>query len=99
MTVHSGSTGAIARAGYTGAGPGQNTARSIRNMVCNLRGRGKTVDPVRVKGHESTPYNEKADILARRATEKLGYSRVMSIAHPKLRIAEKFRSAKSAWHD
>jgi ribonuclease HI len=57
MTVHSDSTSAIARAGHTGAGPGESRARNIRNMVCNLRGRGKTVDLVWVKGHEDTPGN------------------------------------------
>jgi hypothetical protein len=28
-----------------------------------------------------------------------GYSRVMSITHLKLRISEKFRKAKTTWHD
>jgi hypothetical protein len=93
MTVHSDSTSAIARAVHTAARPGQNVARNIQNMVCSLRNRGKTVDLVWVKGHEGTPGNKKADGLAGKA----GYSRVMSIAHLKLRIAEKFRSAKEAW--
>jgi ribonuclease HI len=96
MTVHSDSTSAIARAGHTGAGPGQSVARNMRNMVCSLRNRGKTVDLVWVKGHEATPGNEKADVLAGKAAEKAGYSRVMSIAHLKLRISDRFRSAKEA---
>jgi hypothetical protein len=91
MTVHSDSTSAIARASHTGAGPGQNVAQNIRNMVCSLRNGGKTVDIVWVKGHQGTPGN---DTLARKAAEKAGYSRVMSIAHLRLRISEKFRNAK-----
>jgi hypothetical protein len=47
-----------------------------------------------VKGHEGTPGNEKADILAGKAAEKLGYSKVMSLAHLKLQISEKFKKAK-----
>jgi ribonuclease HI len=96
MTVHSDSTSAVARAGHTGAGPSQSVARSIRNMVCSLRGQGKTIDLVWVKRHQGTPGNEKADALAGRATEKEGYSKVMSIAHLKLRISGKFRNAKES---
>jgi ribonuclease HI len=98
LTIHSNSTSAIARAGHTGAGPGQNTARNIWSMVCVLRGERKTVDLTWVKGHQGTPGNEKADVLAGRAAEKTGYSKVMSIAHLKLRISEKFRNAKESWH-
>jgi hypothetical protein len=39
-----------------------------------------------------------ADALAGRAAERPGYSRLMSIAHLKLRISEKFRKAKESWH-
>jgi hypothetical protein len=35
---------------YLVSGPGQGTAWSIRNMVCNLRGKGRTMDLVWVKG-------------------------------------------------
>jgi hypothetical protein len=82
----------------TSASGGQTTARKIRNMVSILQGRGKTIDLVWVKGHEDTPGNEKADVLTGRAAEKTGHSKVMSIAHLKLRISEKFRNAKEAWH-
>jgi hypothetical protein len=52
-----------------------------------------------VKGHEGTPGNERADVLAGKAAERKGYSRVMSLAHLKLRVSEKFRKTKTAWHD
>jgi hypothetical protein len=97
MTVYSDSTSAIARASHTGAGLGQSTARNIRNMVCAVRGMGRTVNVVWVKGHEGVPGNEKADVPAGRAAGRPGYSRLRSIAHLKLRISERFRSAKASW--
>jgi hypothetical protein len=53
MTIDSDSTSAIARAGHTGAGPGQEVACNIREMVCRLRGR--TVNLVWVKGQLHCP--------------------------------------------
>jgi hypothetical protein len=63
--------------------------------LCN---RGKTVHLGWVKGNDGTPGNKKADVLAEKAAEKAGYSRVMSIAHLKLRVSERFRSAIELWH-
>jgi hypothetical protein len=68
------------------AGPGQGRALNIRKMVCDLRSKSKTVDLVWVKGHEGTPGNEKANVLARKVAEGIGYSKVMSLAHLKLQI-------------
>jgi hypothetical protein len=38
------------------------------------------------------------DVLAGQAAEKAGYSKIMTIAHLKLRIAEKFMTKKEEWH-
>jgi hypothetical protein len=74
-------------------------ARNIRNMVCSLRKR-QDRGPSLGQRARGTPGNERADsdALAGKAAGKAGYSRVMSIAHLKLRISEKFRSAKESWH-
>jgi hypothetical protein len=68
-------------------------------MLCECRGIGKTADITWVKGHEGTPGSEGADVMAGKAAEKAGYSKVMSLAHLKLQISEKFRKAKTAWRD
>jgi ribonuclease HI len=98
MVVHSDSTSGIARSSHTGAGSGPKTARNVRNMVCEIRGQGKTVDLVWVKGHQGTPSNEKADVLAGKAASKTGYSKVVSIAHLKLRISKRYNTKKEEWH-
>jgi hypothetical protein len=81
----------------TGAGPGHTIARNVRNMVCELRGQGKTVNLIWVKGHQGTPGNEKADALAGQAANKTGYSKVMTIAHLQLRISEMTNTNKEEW--
>jgi hypothetical protein len=98
ITIHSDPISAIVRAGHTRAGPGQGRAINIRTIVCECRGKGKMARITWVKGHEGTPGNERADVLAGKAAEKAGYSKVVSLAHLKLQISEKFREAKTAWH-
>jgi len=97
MTIHSDSTSAIARAQHEGVGPGQRRAINIQSLARACRRAGKTTDIIWVKGHEGTPGNERADILVGKAAEKLSHSRVVSLAHLKLQISEKFRTAKTAW--
>jgi ribonuclease HI len=63
-------------------------------MMRELRGQGKTVDLMWVKGLQGTPGNEKADVLAGLTARKTGYSMIMTIAHLKFRISEKFRTKK-----
>jgi len=97
MTIRSDSTSAIARAQHEGAGPGQGRAVNIQSLVRACRRAGKTTDIVWVKGYEGTPGNERADVLAGKAAEKLSHSRVVSPAHLKLQISEKFRTTKTTW--
>jgi hypothetical protein len=47
----------------------------------------------------TSPGNERADMFAGTAAEKVGQVTIMSIAHLKLKISERFRKAKEAWHD
>jgi len=51
-----------------------------------------------VKGHSGIPGNGRTDKLAGRAAEKPGPYTDFSVAHMKLRISERFRKAKDAWH-
>ena len=60
--------------------------------------RSRTADIAWVKGHTGTPGNERADKLAGEAAKKLGPYTAMSLAHLKIRISERFRTAKEAWH-
>jgi len=67
MVIHIDSTSIIARAGHTGAGPGQSRAVNVCRTVSRLKRQGRSVETRRVKRHSGTPGNEKADILAGRA--------------------------------
>jgi hypothetical protein len=92
-----------ARAGHIGVGPGQGrncSQHPKHGSHATYEAGGKTIDlMIWVKGHDGAPGNKKADVLAGRAAEKPGHSKVMSIAHLKLRISEKFREAKATWHE
>jgi hypothetical protein len=100
LVVHLDSTSAIARMGHTGAGPGQEHAVRVQRWVTTLSraSRKRTVDIAWVKGHAGTPGNERADQLAGKAAELVGTHTIMSLAHIKLRISERFREAKDTWH-
>jgi hypothetical protein len=60
--------------------------------------RRRTVTLEWVKGHAGTTGNERADKFAGWAAELIGLHTAMSLAHIKLRISERFRKAKDAWH-
>jgi ribonuclease HI len=100
LVIHSDSTSAIARASHTGAGPGEGPAVRIQSWVTALERarRRRTVNIEWVKGHAGTPGNERGDELAGKAAHKVGTHTVMSLAHIKLRISERFRKAKDSWH-
>jgi ribonuclease HI len=99
LVIHSDSTSAIARAGHTAAGPGQQSAKRIRGMVAHLPQQYQTAEITWVKGHAGTPGNEKADALAGKAAEKVAWSPTTSLAYIKLQISEKFRKSKKRWDE
>jgi len=94
ITVHPDSTSAIARVGQTGAGPGQDRARRIQEMVANFPRHFQTAEIVWVKGHIGIPGNGRADALAGMAAEKAAWSPTTSPAHLKLRVSERFRGKR-----
>ena len=100
LVIHSDSTSAIARAGHTGAGPGQGRARRIHTWVARLNAMSsrRTVDIRWTKGHVGTPGNERVDQLAGEAAEKVGPYASFSLAFVKERISERFRIARDQWH-
>jgi hypothetical protein len=96
MVIHSDSQSAIARASHSGAGPRQSRATAILELVAHL---GRSTEITRVKGHSPVEsLATRADVLAGKAADKTSWSAVTSLAHLKLRISEKFRSAKEKWH-
>jgi ribonuclease HI len=100
LIIHSDSTSAMAKAGHTGAGPGQEHAIRIQRWVKTLSDatRKRTVDLVWVKGHTGTSGNERADELAGKAAERVGTQDTMSLSYIRLRISERFNKAKEEWH-
>jgi ribonuclease HI len=76
LVIHSDSTSAIARAGHTGAGLGQQHAVRIHKFsgLRNLRN-SRSVHIVWVKGHSCVPGNERADKLAGEAVERQAHTR------------------------
>ena len=100
LTIHSDTTNAIARAGHTGAGPGQCHAIEIHRMVSTLKRHGRRVAIAWVKGHADIAGNERADKLAGSAAEKAGPSSgapIAFLAYLKPRISDRFREAKESW--
>jgi ribonuclease HI len=77
LVVHCDSTGAITRAGHTGAGSGQGHAIEIFRLVSRLTGQGRAVAITWVKGHSGAPGNEQADVLAGEAAKEAGPATAM----------------------
>jgi hypothetical protein len=68
-------------------------------MVAQLLRQYWTVETIRVKGHAGTPRNERADALASKAAGKAAWLSIVSLAHMKLQMSEKFRRSKEEWHN
>jgi hypothetical protein len=73
--------------------PGQFRATTISELVIYI-GEGQSAEIGWVKGHSGIPGNERADALAGKAAENVSWSAVTSVACLRLRISEKFRTAK-----
>jgi len=60
LIMHSDSTSAIARAQHSGAGPGEQTALSIRLLLQDFKSSGGSAELVWVKGHDGNPRQRKS---------------------------------------
>jgi len=98
MVIHSDPTSAIACASHTGAGPGQAKTASTQDTVYHLLRGGRATSIIWFGGRAGAPGNERAGALAGKAAEEKAWSEVTSLAHLKLRISERFPTAKDAWH-
>jgi ribonuclease HI len=99
LVIHSDSTSAIARAQQVGAAPGQGATEAIWRTLKQISAEGCTTEIQWVKGQSGFPGNERADVLAGRAAEKLAPAKYMSLTFLKLRISEGFSRAKERWHE
>jgi hypothetical protein len=101
LVVHSDSMSAIARAGHTGAGPGQEHAIRIQRWVTAMAKtrRRRTVELVWSRATQAPlATNAPMNLLARlHRWWGLTLSCPFRISS-KLRISERFREAKDAWH-
>jgi ribonuclease HI len=94
LILPSDSISAVARAGHPGAEPGQYLARRIQNMVAQLTYQFQTAEITWTKGHAGTPGNERADARAGKAAGKVVWSSIVSLAHTKLQVWDKYRRSK-----
>jgi len=87
----------LLREGRARPGPGRLNSELCRtSMYSGRAGLRLTISWVKV--HVGIPGNERADALAGSAAEKRSWSKVTSLAFLKLRISEKFRTAKETRH-
>jgi hypothetical protein len=96
MTIHSDPTTAIACAGQSGAGPGQERARKVQQTVARLLHQNQTAEIACVKETPEHPAT-RADVLARKAAEKTAWSPIHlsgSLKAPNFREVPKDKMTK-----